>query len=1217
MSTSASGTPVLVVGAVVDALSSANAGGCSSIHPLANVHADAAGASRAGPSGQPCVHVTTRTRNSHQSTEVIDVDAAYAPTVAARNVLGETVTPLVRAVVQGVSACLLVTGNCESAARHWFDATPGLDGGALAFVATALFAEIGARSVAATASGVPGGAAFGARVLVSAVAVADSGPTLLDLLSPAQFPAEGAVLASYGGGGGAGAGGGPLSVINDDFEGALVAGALAYGPVEGAAALCDLLRSATASYSAISNNAGKGWSRVMGGGGGVEGGDDEERDGAAAFEPAVSCVVRILVSQTFSAASAAALGGGAQGAVSGFGCVRADGTVEVRSTLLLVCAPSAAFVLHALAESAALARMASAGGRDTATSEVLFPTPSRDASRAALEEVKTSEARARSRLSEVLAQLSNAAGGAGDASQARTDALVPSQSITAIMAAELDGATAAPSLHPLSSLLGECFGARLGGAAAGPAPWFSVVLCGLRQEGVAPQRTLRVLHWLQLLRTAATFPLIDTLPTRALLATFRRSMRLLRTALRGAPLSPLAAEEALLRATREALDGALDSASLKEEMNRLRASLAAAPTRDALASAEAEARDLRATLTARTEELEEALTREKLATKAASLAGAPAPETGELAESRRRRGALIDYALALRRKVALLTPDDRERATLEALELAMGSIAPRSGGAVDPLLVESRLLDEAAASIGTRRIPPPGEDPSGHLPSLASPYVNATTGEYASYAEVTARARSSEAAARAGSSEVTAGRETLDAMRTHMLAARDSLKAARDERERLKAALLEADAAARARADANSDQRSLLDALDLLKAHAASLAEKVTLLEGERTRLRAALHEAHARVSNITDVALKQGPMAAAAAAAATSAAFEGASSPRRRAGGGANDRSARRGGDRRRGDGDGADDDEGSGERGAGGFSGGGGGGSIADLAHLSDRAVASQSAANTMLAALEVSEKRCIELLGANAALAGQVDALRSQSRALVVKYEAGLTAAKLEIEKLRAAASMAETLQQRTFPVAPRAGANEGSAAVVSPAGNAHERTPPHSSSSAFPLPQELDPGGGGGVGASMRASPFDTGGRVIASAATSEQRLLPSRPISAASAGVVPPASSPVGQSKAVAAPLPRPAVSIVDAPANGQSAAAPVTVGGMDAPAASARPAGANAAPTGKHIKPPSRNGGNAAPALKMPPRKLPVVAAASAVSPATEVSPGVTAEREG
>ena len=265
---STSGTPVLVVGAVVDALSSANDGGCSSIHPLANVHADAAGASRAGPSGQPCVHVTTRTRNSHQSTEVIDVDAAYAPTVSARAVLGETVTPLVRAVVQGVSACLLVTGNCETAARHWFDATPGLDGGALAFVAASLFTELNSRGVAASASGAPGGAAFGARVLVSAVAIADSGPTLLDLLSPAQFPASGPVLAAYGGGAdGGGGGGGPLSVINDDFEGAIVAGALAYGPVESAAALCDLLRAAMTSYSAVSTNAGIGRSRVMGGGG--------------------------------------------------------------------------------------------------------------------------------------------------------------------------------------------------------------------------------------------------------------------------------------------------------------------------------------------------------------------------------------------------------------------------------------------------------------------------------------------------------------------------------------------------------------------------------------------------------------------------------------------------------------------------------------------------------------------------------------------------------------------------------------------------------------------------------------------------------------------------------------------------------------------------------------------------------------------------------------
>ena len=64
--------------------------------------------------------------------------------------------------------------------------------------------------------------------------------------------------------------------------------------------------------------------------------------------------------QIMTPAAAALLAGGASGSVTGAGCARPDGNVEVRSTLLLVCAPCAPTVLLPLAESAVRVKSAAA-----------------------------------------------------------------------------------------------------------------------------------------------------------------------------------------------------------------------------------------------------------------------------------------------------------------------------------------------------------------------------------------------------------------------------------------------------------------------------------------------------------------------------------------------------------------------------------------------------------------------------------------------------------------------------------------------------------------------------------------------------------------------------------------------------------------------------------------------------------------------------------------
>ena len=1018
-----SGTPVLVVGAVIDALSGL---GVANIHPMANVHVDA-GLTRAGVS-QPRVQVTiNEQRGVGARVESVDVDAAYGPQLSPESVLADTTLPLVRAVIQGVSACLLVTGNCDAAARHWFDATPGVEGGALANTANALFAAIAARELQAAAAALPGAPSYAARVHVSAVAVADSGPTLLDLFSSTQFasaPPMGAWSGNEGGGG--------LCVMSDDSEGCIVSGAMMFGPVQSAGALIDLLRAASVGYATVNDNSGRGRAQRVS----VTTNSEGSRPFDGAMDPGVSCVVRIIVTQSMSATAAHALGGGAAGAVAGMGCVRADGSIELKSTLLLVCAPTAAGILGPLAESAAAARV-SFSARDAGeagAAECLFPAQSRETSSVALQAAKETEAAIRKRVAD-LDREGLWASSTHDNDTLPIESAISSPSLTSGLVAALADATQPPSLHPLSLLLTEPFGARIGGAATAPAVWFSVVLAGWQQDGVAPSVSARLARWVGLLRQAVTHPMIDTIPARALLKSYRRSLRVLRTALRGAPLTSVAAEERMLTATREALDAALDAASLREETARLRIALAAAPTLQTLAAAETEARELRAALQARKEEHESEINHIKLEHGRNSKPG----DVADVAEGRRRRGALIDYALALRRKVARLTPDARERATLEALESAMAAVG--RGAPVDPLLVEARLLDEATAGIGTNLIPAPDVNaPPGEIAHAAQPYVNVTSGEYASFAEVTARARAAEAGQHEGDTELSRHRESQNVMRKQLLAARSSLQAAAEEIRRLRGALADAQGRGDATQAATVDRDTALRAMELLKTHAHTLADKNSALETERSRLRAALAEAYTRVTSITDLALKHGPMVAAAAAhhAAhdqfradqSGDAYDGHRADR------ASDswRERERDGQRLSPGGRAAAGGEmmmrsppggrggtlpvGSARRAATDRRGGGGGGGVDDEytnvprqrasveAEAVDRALASQAAANTMLTALEGSEKRCIELLGANAGLAGQVEALRSQLRAVVGKYETGLLAAKKEIDLLRRA-------------------------------------------------------------------------------------------------------------------------------------------------------------------------------------------------------------------
>ncbi len=491
-------------------------------------------------------------------------------------------------------------------------------------------------------------------------------------------------------------------------------------------------------------------------------------------------------------------------------------------------------------------------------------------------------------------------------------------------------------------------------------------------------------------------------------------MRTLKALLRTAPAAPLAAEERALLAESAALDAALGVEALREELRGATLALAAAPSPAQLAEREGECAALRASLAAAHRAGGEGVERAERAE--AALRARP-PEVGEAVEARGARRELATHCLEVRRRVGALTPLAGERDAIAALEAAAGVAgqALRDGSGAPRLseeecaLVERRLRAEAgrvvgggvgvggsSSSSGSGNLK---EGPQQQKGSQKEYFSSPATGEPLSYAELTALARALEGRLREEEGTAQATRGTLDAMKSQLVAARASLLSVREERARFSAREGELVGQLEAREGRDKDRGALLKALRILKAHSGGLGERVAALEAERARLRGALGEALGRVQTVTDVALKHGPMAAAAAAAAAAVT-------------GAGEREREREKERERERGGFAGSPLGTSSSGASGGTvtrhtpkslslsrarvGGGGGGSTTedlDMAAVKDKASASSAAASQLMLQLQGSERRCIELLSANAALAAQVDTLHSQIRGVTRRYEVEL--------------------------------------------------------------------------------------------------------------------------------------------------------------------------------------------------------------------------------
>ena len=219
------------------------------------------------------------------SIQTTDVDVCYPSIVPPPVVLQENVLPLVRALLQGVNACLLVCGSTEGGAKRWFSTSDGggVGGGTLGFVSTTLFQCLMEAEALARNSGGGVGGTYHAQVQLSAVAIGDSGPVVLDLLvHPTQAASPG---------------GNRLEVHITDAEGPTVVGATCLGPITSSSSLFELLTRAHAAYSALCPPL-------------------PVRDMESFYEPnkaAVSAFFRITLRQVMSPAIAALLAGGGGG----------------------------------------------------------------------------------------------------------------------------------------------------------------------------------------------------------------------------------------------------------------------------------------------------------------------------------------------------------------------------------------------------------------------------------------------------------------------------------------------------------------------------------------------------------------------------------------------------------------------------------------------------------------------------------------------------------------------------------------------------------------------------------------------------------------------------------------------------------------------------------------------------------------------------------------
>jgi len=761
---------------------------------------------------------------------------------------------------------------------------------------------------------------------VSAVSIADSGPVLVDLLAAPGKQKK-------------------LEVVITDEEGPVVSGATVVGPIKNASTLAEVLGRAGAAYSSLCPSP----------------------SATEYYEPArpgISAYLRITLRQVMGPGVAALLAGGAAGTVSGVGAGLPDGSVEVESDLVLVCAPTAAYVLKPLAHSALTNRFHRTvpnGGRG-GQGERLFPPMSRE---------------------EVLA-VSEGAEAVEEAAKAKIEQLWGGRRFMTALTApppstlNFQPLLVPPSPHPLSLLLGEVCGACLGAGVHSPASWLTLVLAGIPSQGVHPNTTLDTLHWLELIRGAITFPLVDSANSRAAAYSHRRSLRLLRHALEVSDaVGPLAGEERMLLAQKRALDTSLELCAAREEITRLSNELALRPS-------EGQVGDLR----------RELLTLRESAGKAQTYAGECEVRIRELQtdlESRgpdfvagienfKKRTQLTAYSLALRRRLATITSDPREKERLLALEVAAGcaglpltgvSLGSVFGDSQGASLVEARMLSEAVAGLGVTALPPPVSGTSSS--SSGEVFLNPTTHQPLFYDELTALAHSLESKVAETHGALGSSQDTLSAYKRQLLAARAAIKGAKEEIERSHCRIGELGSMLEERSEKDGDRGSVLKALTLLKAHAISLNEKIGWLEAERNRLRGALGEALTRVETVTEVALRQGKFLGGNNGGLDGKGVEQDS---------ANDlltlgrSSSKRGGyhQPRRHHAEGLEEE----------VVGGG------ESDSLRDSVKALSSGNSALLSQLKSSEKRCIELLGSNATLSAQVDALKGQLRASSARVE-----------------------------------------------------------------------------------------------------------------------------------------------------------------------------------------------------------------------------------